>query len=77
MPCNLRFLPLSGASEAGAAAAAMRHSKSLSSLATWSNKLRSSSSKGALDTSAAEDERVYPTTADAYELLEDCGRGVR
>eukprot|EP00878_Enallax_costatus_P026705 GHUV01028685.1.p1 GENE.GHUV01028685.1~~GHUV01028685.1.p1 ORF type:complete len:224 (+),score=49.17 GHUV01028685.1:477-1148(+) len=55
----------------------MRHSKSLSSLATWSSKLRSTSKGSLTDAGAAAgDERVYPTTADDYELLEDCGRGV-
>ncbi|KAF8056256.1 fray2 [Scenedesmus sp. PABB004] len=50
----------------------MRQSKSLGSLASW-HKQRTGSKGQLLD---ADDGRTWPTSLDAYELLEDCGRGV-
>ncbi|KAF6252296.1 MAP kinase [Scenedesmus sp. NREL 46B-D3] len=54
----------------------MRHSKSLGSLATWPSRPgRSNSTKSSL-ADVAESQQAWPTSADAYELLDECGKGV-
>jgi hypothetical protein len=54
----------------------MRHSKSLSALAQLGRTSGHGSGKHAAQAPPPR-EKEYPTRADAYELLDDCGRGVR